>query len=235
MLPGQRDGSQLWYESITQYLQTRLDVEPLESCPCLLRRPDLAGTRSFIEKQVLPTLLEKHKVSIEIVQKPGDELVFRKRLHRLIAPGQMAIFPHSKHFDKLFDLVGVKKTWRPKHAPGHGMINEFDETKELEPAQASKFTSGVGALLYFSHDLIECQFVIRALARFMSKPTERAWDILKYLVQYFLGRVDYGLLMKIEENDVADQVDLHVYSDSDWAGHKGSRKCAWGSSSQLIT
>ena len=60
----------------------------------------------------------------------------------------------------------------------------------------------------------------------MSKPTERAWDILKYLVQYLLGRIDHGLLMKIEENYTSNNVDLLVYSDSDWAGHKGSRKSA---------
>ena len=106
------------------------------------------------------------------------------------------------------------------------MINDFDETKELEASQASRNRSGVGILLYLSHDLIECQFVIRALARFMSKPTERGWDILKYLVQYLLGRIEYGLLRKIEENNHADEVDLHVFSDSDWAGHKGSRKSA---------
>ena len=64
------------------------------------------------------------------------------------------------------------------------------------------------------------------LARYMSKPTERAWDILKYLVQYLLGRVEYGLLMKLEENDTSNDVDLLVYSDSDWAGHKGPRKSA---------
>ena len=110
--------------------------------------------------------------------------------------------------------------------PGHGMINEFDETMELDAAKATKFRSGVGILLYLAHDLIECQFVIRGLARHMSKPTERAWDILKYLVQYLLGRVEYGLLMKLEENHTSNDVDLLVYSDSDWAGHKGSRKSA---------
>ena len=64
----------------------------------------LVGSRSFIAKQVVPALLEKYKVSIETLQKPGEELVFLKRLHRLIAPGQMTIFPHSMHFDKLFEL-----------------------------------------------------------------------------------------------------------------------------------
>ena len=239
VLPGQRDGSQLWYKSITKYLETRLGLEPLDACPCLLKREDLSlvmlmhvddlllvGSKRFIEHEVVPTLLEKYKVSLEILQKQGDELEFLKRRHSLIAPGQLVIYPHSKHFEKLFDMVGVKKTWKPKHVPGHGMINEFDETEELDSDKSSRYRSSVGILLYLAHDLIECQFVIRGLARYMSKPTERAWDILKYLVQYLLGRIDYGLLMKIEENHTSNTVDLFVYSDSDWAGHKGSRKSA---------
>ena len=126
VLPGQRDGSQLWYKSITQYLQTRLLLEPLDACPCLLKRADLSlvmlmhvddlllvGSRRFIEHEVVPTLLEKYKVSLEIMQKQGDELEFLKRKHSLIARGQLVIYPHSKHFEKLFDLVGVKKRGNP--------------------------------------------------------------------------------------------------------------------------
>ena len=120
----------------------------------------LVGSRRFIEHEVVPTLLEKYKVSLEIMQKQGDELEFLKRRHSLSATGQLVIYPHSKHFDKLFDLVGVKKTWKPKHVPGHGMINDFDETEELDPVKASMYRSAVGILLYLAHDLIECQFVI---------------------------------------------------------------------------
>ena len=84
VLPGQRDGSQLWYKSITQYPQSRLGMEPLDACPCLLKRAGLSlamlmhvddlllvGSRSFIEHEVVPTVLEKYKVSLEILKKPG--------------------------------------------------------------------------------------------------------------------------------------------------------------------
>ncbi len=127
-----------------------------------LERQDLfSPASSSIITRILPLLFPQ-------ALKLNDELEFLKRKHRLVAAGQKAIFPHSKHFEKLFELVGDKKTWSPKHVPGHGMINEFDETIELDAAKATKFRSGVGVLLYLAHDLIECQFVIRGLARHMS-------------------------------------------------------------------
>ena len=45
------------------------------------------------------------------------------------------------------------------------MVNDFDETEELDADKATKFRSGVGILLYLAHDLIECQFVIRGTCK----------------------------------------------------------------------
>jgi len=36
----------------------------------------IVGSRNFIGHEVAPTLLEKYKVSLEILQIPGDELEF---------------------------------------------------------------------------------------------------------------------------------------------------------------
>ena len=204
-------------------------IQALDSCLCLLKRADLSlvmlmhvddllfvGSRNFIRLEVAPTLLEKYKVSLEILQKPGDELEFLKRVS----------FHIRRTLRSCLNWWESRRFGDPKHVPGHGMVNDLDETEELDADKATKFRSGVGILLFLAHDLIECQFVIRGLARYMSKPTERAWDILKYLVQYLLGRVEYGLLMKLAENDTSNDVDLLVYSDSDWAGHKGPRKSA---------
>ncbi len=52
-------------------------------------------------------------------------------------------------------------------------------------------------------------------------------DILKHLLCYLLGRVEHGLLVSLQETDRnAEGVTLFVYSDSDWAGHRGTRKSA---------
>ena len=40
VLPGQRDGSLLWYRDITSYLKSQLNMEEHPAYPCLLRSPD---------------------------------------------------------------------------------------------------------------------------------------------------------------------------------------------------
>ena len=60
----------------------------------------------------------------------------------------------------------------------------------------------------------------------MASPTTRAWDILKHLVCYMLSRTEYGLLLSLEKFKYDERMKLMAYSDSDWAGHHGSRKSA---------
>ena len=40
VLPGQRDGSLLWYRDITSYLKLELGMEEHAAYPCLLKSPD---------------------------------------------------------------------------------------------------------------------------------------------------------------------------------------------------
>ncbi len=40
VLPGQRDGSLLWYKSLTKFLSDHLQMEALQLYPCLLKSPD---------------------------------------------------------------------------------------------------------------------------------------------------------------------------------------------------
>ena len=239
VLPGQRDGALLWYRDITGLLKGKLDMEEMSACPCLLRAPNcqalillhvddllVVGDYSFIELQLLPVLKEKYKLSMELMKEPGDEVTFLKRNHVLMSKTEMVIYPHEKHFHKLFDLLKIKRSWKPKNVPSHTMIDEIDSSPELGPQQASTFRSAVGVLLYMASDLVECQFTIRHLARCMATPTSRGWEILKHLVCYLLGRSEFGLLLNLEQFKYDERMKLLAYSDSDWAGHHGSRKSA---------
>lgn len=156
----------------------------------------------------------------------GDEIQFLKKRHVLVDRGHLVIFSHTNHFSKLFELTQVKRSWKPKNVPAHPMINEVDETQPLSSSKTSSFRTCVGILLHLACDLVECQFVIRALSKYMSSPTVRAWDILKYLVLYLLGRTEFGLGMKLSGYDGNDGIELKIFTDSDWPGHKGSRKSA---------
>ena len=137
----------------------------------------------FLDNHLLKTLNSKYKVSAEVLRCSGDSLTFLKRRMLLASNEKILIFPHPKHFDRLFEIVGAQKTWKAKNVPAHSQILECFESPELSSSGASSYGSAVGILLYLSAGLVECQFTIRHLAQYMSKPTEKAWVELKHLVQ----------------------------------------------------
>ncbi len=174
VLPGERDGSLLWYKSLTSFLSEHLQMQPLPWYPCLLKSPDLkclmllhvddilvVCSREYLEDCLLKALRIKYKVSVEVMQFCGDSVTFLKRRLVLDSFDKMIIFPHPKQFTSLFELVGVKNTWKPKNVPAHSQILECFETAELSPDRPSTFRSAVGILFYLLCDMVECQWTIR--------------------------------------------------------------------------
>ena len=62
----------------------------------------------------------------------GDEMFLLKRRYVMLSESEMVFYPHNKHFDKLFELLRIRKFWKPKNTPCCRHINEIDETEELE-------------------------------------------------------------------------------------------------------
>ena len=74
-----------------------------------------------------------------------------------------------------------------------------------------------------------CQYTIRALSRTMSKPTKQSLMCLRHLALYLLGCVDHCLLLTYKGHHgllrhTPEDYTLEVFSDSDWAKHKQTRK-----------
>ena len=237
VLPGQRDGSLLWYQALTSFLAEHLHMESFPLYPCLLKSPDcqclmllhvddilVVCSQSFLDNELLKVLKTKYKVSAEAIRDVGDSITFLKRKIVLESQLKLVMYPHPKHFDKLFELMGVKKTWKPKHTPAHAQVLEVMESPELGAQQSSTYRSAVGILLYLSCDMVQCQWMIRHLAQSMSKPTLKAWTELRHLVQYLLGCTEYGLMMHYRSDFDGSDFLLKTFTDSDWASNKGTRK-----------
>ena len=237
VLPGQRDGSLLWYQALTSFLAEHLHMESFPLYPCLLKSPDcqclmllhvddilVVCSQSFLDNELLKVLKTKYKVSAEAIRDVGDSIAFLKRKIVLESQLKLVMYPHPKHFDKLFELMGVKKTWKPKHTPAHAQVLEVMESPELGAQQSSTYRSAVGILLYLSCDMVQCQWMIRHLAQSMSKPTLKAWTELRHLVQYLLGCTEYGLMMHYRSDFDGSDFLLKTFTDSDWASNKGTRK-----------
>ena len=120
---------------------------------------------------------------------------------------------------------------------------EADNTQPLDQEQASTFRTCVGILLYIGQDRPDMQFAVRGLASKMSEPTHSAYKHLVHLVQYMAKTEGYHLVYRktprglsnlhesirngsydFSTTPVKEHHLLEVFSDSDWAGRKDTRR-----------
>jgi hypothetical protein len=73
-----------------------------------------------------------------------------------------------------------------------------DLSAELGHQDASMYRTCVGILLYLLVDLPQCQYVIRYLPSFSSKPTEKSLTVLKDLVGYMAAHSDQCHVFEME-------------------------------------
>ena len=247
MLPGQRDGSLLWYKAITSFLKQHLDFEEHAPYPCVLKTKDnscivmihvddllVAGRRSFVLGKFSEELRKFFDISMQCIEKPGDELTFLKRLHVLHSDGRMTLQVHRKHVHQLCSLLGMNPKTQNKKSPGHSDIDREDTTEELDVGACTVFRTCVGVLMYLANDLPHCQYVIRHLSTYSSKPTTKSMTVLRHLVAYLACHSDISISLKWAGRcsgiyhaypDIAqcDNV-LEIFTDSDWASDRNTRR-----------
>ena len=212
VLPGQRAGSQWWYEDLTSVLCAELQMKQCEEYPNLLCNDDrtcmvllhvddmlVCGRKDYVLNKFVSTLQKHYKISASYLQDVGDELTFLKRTHRLLADGRLAIAPHPRHIEQLMKLTGIKATSKPKRVPGHAAIDEADNSEKLDDVEASEYRSAVGILLYLAIDLPHAQHAIRHLSTGMSSPSKQLKDILRHLVSFLFGTKDLQLRLDFAE------------------------------------
>ena len=94
----------------------------------------------------------------------------------------------------------------------------------MGPGAAYEHRSVAARLNYLAVDRVDIQFATKELARTMAKPIEG--DVLKAKT---IGRYLLGTPRLVMRFDWCDQIDtLSVYSDSDWAGCRNTRKSTSG-------
>ena len=238
VLPGQRNGSQMWHEAFSCFLKSEVGISERGPYPCLLRSgggecilllhvDDVVclAHESYLNETLIPALRAKYKISLEVVKNEGDELTFLKKRRVMLDKATLAVQSHPKHLDKLFEHLGINRRLCPKKTPGHAMLDEPDKTPGLDAKDAGIYRSCIGILLYIASDYIECQYTIRALSQTMSKPTTQSLMCLRHLALYLLGCVDHCILLAYKGHHrllhyTLEDYALEVFSDSDWAKHK---------------
>ena len=92
----------------------------------------------------------------------------------------------------------------------------------MDGEQHSIFRRVVGALLYLSHDRGDAAYAVRLLAKDLCAPSLDSWRRMKRVVRYLYHTRDLATFYPY--GDGHPLKDLVVYTDSDLAGDKATRK-----------
>ena len=147
----------------------------------------------------------------------------------------MTVKVHHKHLDQLCKLLGLSRKLQSKKTRGHADMEIPDSSTELVPHDASLYRTCVEILLYLSADLPQCQYVIRYLSTFSSKPTQKSLVVLKHLVGYMSAHGDQcislkwkGLYAGVFKQYESEEPVIEIFGNADWAADCQTRRSVSG-------
>ncbi|XP_031092189.1 uncharacterized protein LOC115996890 [Ipomoea triloba] len=97
-------------------------------------------------------------------------------------------------------------------------------TPSLKPYEnPTQYRRIVGALQYLTITRPDLSYAVNRLCQFMHSPTDNHWALLKRVLRYVKGSLEYGLRIV-----ASPSTEIQAYSDSDWAGCPIDRKSTSG-------
>jgi hypothetical protein len=136
----------------------------------------------------------------------------------------------SKHAETIVKEMGLDKNSKGLDAPIERESSEDaaeDESDEmLEGEEATRYRALAATANFLAMDRPDVQYTAKEICKSMSKPKRKSWAKLKRLARYL---VKYPRLVWrfLDDGNVGMEY-LDVYSDSDWAGDKVTRKSTSG-------
>ena len=130
-----------------------------------------------------------------------------------------------KRFDKLIRENGNRKYDTPMERDLKLTKTEGKDMtlKEAEYAMKFPYQNIVGALLYLSiNTRSDIAYAVGVLSRFCKTPNYRACKALIRVLIYLRGTLNVGITFS------GSKLDLHAFSDADWAGDLDSRRSTTG-------
>ena len=95
-------------------------------------------------------------------------------------------------------------------------LNNEDESLVVDKTM---YRSMTGSLLYLIASRPDIMQAVGLMARFQANPKESHMIVVKIILRYLKGTIDYGLWYPKYEN-----FDLKVFSNADWEGSLDDRK-----------
>ena len=230
-----------YFKKFSDVLVTKMGFRQCASDPCMFMRENKNGVVIILcyvddnltigDQVAIDEMLveiQKHGFSITIDHELTDYLSCEIKFSK---DGTKAWLgqPHMvKKIRKTFgeEVKGLQK-YRTPGTPGQGLVRVTDDADKVSVELQSRYRTGCGMLLYMiKHSRPDMVNAVRELTKCLDGCSQASYKEMLRVIKYLLDTPEKGLKifpLKGKANWL-----LVLYSDSDWAGDKDSRKSVGG-------
>lgn len=132
------------------------------------------------------------------------------------------VFMHQKKY--VTELLKKFNMFKCNEAMTPTEVNlKVEAHKEEKPVNGTLYKQIVGSLRYVCNSRPDISFVVGVASRFMSDPRVPHLIMVKRVLRYLKGTMDYGILFPNRSEE-----SLTGFADSDWCGNKVDSKSTTG-------
>ncbi|CAL8176000.1 unnamed protein product [Prunus armeniaca] len=131
------------------------------------------------------------------------------------------IFVHqTKYAQELLNKAGMTNCKAcPTPCKPHNQVLRTEGQPLTDP---TLYQSLVGALQYLTFTMPDLSYSVNTVCQYMTTPTEAHFDLVKRILRYIQGTIQYGI------HFTTGPWHLQAYSDADWAGDLNARRSTTG-------
>jgi hypothetical protein len=96
---------------------------------------------------------------------------------------------------------------------------------DSDPIDPSLYRQLIGSLMYLVNTRLNICFVVNTLSQFQVEPRHEHWIAAKHVLRYICGTLNYG-----SRYTSSSDIQLHGFTDSDWAGSAEDKRSTSGMS-----
>jgi hypothetical protein len=186
------------------------------------------GTDASLQKFIVDIQAAGFKIKIE--DKPTDYLSCEIKFNSDKTCAWLGQ-PHLvKRLEKSFgSLIKGNYNYLTPGTPSFSVVRPSSEAEKISPERQTIYRSAVGTLLQFvKHSRPDIANPVRELSKCMDGATEAAFKEMCRIVKFVLDTREFGLKLQPFVLLKDDMVSMTMYTDSDWAGDKESRRSISG-------
>jgi hypothetical protein len=139
--------------------------------------------------------------------------VWQKRGEVFLGQGKYAI--------KILQKFGMMDC-KSMDAPMNADIRKV-KVPDFDTVDPSLYRQLIGSLMYLVNTRPDICFVVNTLSQFQVEPRQEHWIVAKHVLRYIHGTINYGL-----RYTTSSDIQLHGFTDSDWARSAEDRKSTSG-------